>query len=374
MRSGSTNFTPRGLFCALAVFGAAVAAGCGGGGGGGTPPGSIPTVAPTATSSSAPATLPPFTTSTQTPITIACTTPAPAIVVAIPTIDGFAGTVTLHPLSCDNSPLNLAQTLTDVTPSGLPALPASSYPVIYDEISTSASLYLASGPTFSVTLPASVSVPANTTFYLALYDPENPAAGFQDDYAVGVVQSVSPTVVTFSGPAAAFTFTGAARYVFALYARSSSATPPTADPSQPPNTPPPSSAPSAPASATPTPMPTSTATATATPAPTPTNSPVGSGIAVTTDPSPIAFTQTGQTATITVSQTGFGGNFTISSNAPTTASVSPASRAPGALGQSVTFTVTAGTISGQATITITGGNGRTATVPAGLTITSGVIK
>jgi hypothetical protein len=234
--------------------------------------------------------------------------------------------------------------------------------VIYDDVSTSANLYLASGPTFSVKLPASVSIPANTTFYLALYDPENSAAGFQDDYAIGVAQSVSPTVVTFTGPATAFTFTAAARYVFALYARSSSATPPTADPSQPPNTPPPSGAPSAPASATPT------------PAPTPTNSPVGSGLAVTTNPSPIAFTTTGQTATITVSQTGFGGSFTISSNAPTTASVSPASLGPAAPGQNVTFTVTAGTQSGQATITITGGSGRTATVLAGLTITSGVIK
>ena len=307
MRSSYTNFTLRGLFCALAVAGAALAAGCGGGGGG-TTPGLVPTAIPTATSSSgAPATLPPFTTSTQTPITIACTTPPPAIAVALPAIDGFSGTVTLQPLSCDNSPLNLAQTLTDVTPSGLPALPASSYPVIYDDVSTSANLYLASGPTFSVKLPASVSIPANTTFYLALYDPENSAAGFQDDYAIGVAQSVSPTVVTFTGPATAFTFTAAA-----LYARSSSATPPTADPSQPPNTPPPSGAPSAPASATPT------------PAPTPTNSPVGSGLAVTTNPSPIAFTTTGQTATITVSQTGFGGCFTISSNAPTTASVSPA--------------------------------------------------
>ena len=103
--------------------------------------------------------------------------------------------------------------------------------------------------TYTVTVPAGVQ-PANTTLWLALYDPLRPSLGWQTGFAGPAVASGSS--ITFSAPA--YTYVGGQTYSVSVYAISSGGATPSPAPSI-------SPLPSPSGGSTPTPSPSPTPTA-----------------------------------------------------------------------------------------------------------------
>ncbi len=87
---------------------------------------------------------------------------------------------------------------------------------------------------------------------------------------------------------------------------------------------------------------------------------------LTASASTATFTASGQTQAVTVNETGYGGTFSVSSSNGAVASVTPAS----GVTNGGTFTITAGSTAGSATITITDSMSHSATVSVTNTLTS----
>jgi hypothetical protein len=123
-------------------------------------------------------------------------------------------------------------------------------------------------------------------------------------------------------------------------------------------TPTPSPTPTPKTTATPTPTPTATPTATPTPTPTPTP-----GI-LTVSTSSLSFGAVGSTLTFTVSETNYAGSFTATIDTPTIAKIAA---------NGTTFTVTANAV-GTATIIVKDVNGQRATITVTVTATGGTLS
>jgi subtilisin family serine protease len=219
---------------------------CGGGGGGGSAP-SVTTPTPT------PAVTPTL------PATSSAVVSAGASVqtASLSTIaGGYSGTVTL-PVATSGSgsaSLTLATTNAVAVSSTARALPkaigGSLDPLVFVTLTPSVNLTFATFPTFAFTLPASVSLPAGASLYLA-DDPGDVAGGWS---TLAGPAKLAGNVVTFPGAAGPVTFTSGVPYAFTLLATAQVLVIATPSPS-------PSPSPSSSSSASPSPSPTATSSA-----------------------------------------------------------------------------------------------------------------
>lgn len=104
------------------------------------------------------------------------------------------------------------------------SLATSIAPLLYIEIVTDPALTFAGAPSFSLSVPASEIV-ANTTYYLAQYDLQRPALGWQLGFEGPA--TISGTTLTFAAPSPASPLTMAAEIplYFALYGASGTPAP-----------------------------------------------------------------------------------------------------------------------------------------------------
>jgi hypothetical protein len=308
--------TSRFFFYVVPVAAAALIAGCGGGTSSFTP---VATPNPNA----------PFTV-TQTASVTSVAAP-----LSLPSSGGFGGALTLSARTVPASE-TLTETLTNIAPSAAPALQsvarsAQSRPTLsvvpgsqtlYVLITSSVAFVQTSPPVFALTLP-NADITAGAAYYLALYDPTQPALGWQRGFAGPA--TISGTTLTFAPTGTSFTFTAGVQYAFGVYTNTG---------------------------ATPSPVPTATATATASPTATPTPAPTATPIAVTASATQ---TYVGTNQTFVATETGYAGVFTA------TATCTNGANSSGTVG-----TITPGTATpaptGGATFTFVPANPGTCTV------------
>ncbi|GAC1503026.1 MAG: hypothetical protein NVS1B14_08170 [Vulcanimicrobiaceae bacterium] len=108
-------------------------------------------------------------------------------------------------------------------PTGLPNLNPPNVLLLYFSFSDPTSVTFTGFPGFSFTLPAGVNT-STQQFFIAFYDPKNPAAGWQTGFSGPA--SVSGQTLTFTGSSTPFAMTGGSTYNFALYAIPTGPTPP----------------------------------------------------------------------------------------------------------------------------------------------------
>lgn len=132
---------------------------------------------------------------------------------------------------------------------------------------------------------------------------------------------------------------------------------------------------------TPSATPTPAATATPTPAPTatPTPAPTATPTAAPPTPAPlslstasVSLTAAGQSATFSVSESGYGGALTAANGTPSCSGIATFSPA-GASGPSATFTVTA-VAAGQCTIVVSDTHGQSISETVYVTTTTGTVN
>ena len=223
---------------------------CGGGGGGGgsvtpavtttSPPTSKPTPAPTAAAVSI-------------PVGSSSTT------AALGTVSGQSGSLGV-PAASNGSGSVTAQ-LVASQPAGSPVLQSSARlpraigsseltPILFVDFTPSATLTFGTTPSFAFAFPAGFALAAGSQAYVALYDPTQPALGWQTFLGPATVTGATATGIAISfGPVArSVTFQANQTYVFCLFATAATINP----------------------APTPTSSPSPTATATAAPTSTPT--------------------------------------------------------------------------------------------------------
>ncbi len=343
---------------ALAV--AAVAVGCGGGGGssgggGGTPPTTAPTTAPTAVPTATPVALP--SQAAFAPVSTTAAFPAAAggsYAVAVPTNVPYPTSISF-PASGANVPAgtNVTSTLTNVQPAGLPVissfarsvqstrspqLDAPPTVIEFVQLLLTQTATFANGPSITVGLPSSFAGVSGVAYWAAL------CPGSCTSWTYGIPATV------MSGNSVSFvitpltTVTANVTYTIGIYAISASAP-------------------------TPSPAPTSSA-----PAPTPTPAfPVAA-------PTTVAFTSLSATpAPVTVTEAGYTGNFSVTipsgtcSPAPSASPGQPVTVSPASAANPATFNVTPVT-AGACLLVFSDSAGRSATVNAGVTLTTGIIQ
>jgi hypothetical protein len=208
----------KGAFVATAV---AVLAACGGGGGGG---GVLPSAPATATPQAV----------TSASVTYAFPTSGGPFSEQLPAYHEYLGTLLLPIVT---SPAGTKETITVSTtlPSGAPQLQsvrrgAMSYDnaaIEYVTLTYGNAVHMNALPSFQFSLPSTISTTAEH-FYVAFYDPGDPAAGWQDA-AIGPAHA-SGQVLSFGSPnppaygARQFTFLANKNYLFALYNENASFT------------------------------------------------------------------------------------------------------------------------------------------------------
>ena len=193
------------------LIAAAAVAACGGGGGGTS---STPVVQTSITA--APATPVPTPTPTASPAPLASTSASASVTAAggsvaftAPIGAGYTSNVTFG--AGASASATISGTF-ETTASGAPAvasvkrLPktigATVTPLVFFVLSTNTTLTFPATPAFTVTLPAAVTFPAGTSFYLAEYDATS-TSGW--NVFVGPA-TVSGSIVTFAPTANAVTF------------------------------------------------------------------------------------------------------------------------------------------------------------------------
>jgi hypothetical protein len=252
-------------------------------------------------------------------------------------------------LSADGAQISPGTTVdtesSDETPTDAPA-PTSRTRVTLEKaakvhietvaVKFSQKVVLKNRPTFVFTFAPGFLV-ANANYYLQMYDSSEPDLGWQDPFeGPATVNGNSLLLVDSSNK---FTFEAGVKYRFDLYAVSSDSSP------------------------TPFPAPSGTGPA---PTPTPASSPSPIFGLLTVTPGSFAFTEGGQTETLTVSEAGYAGAFTATVADPTLATV----------GQTIpgTFLVTATQNPGASAVVIKDNQGQTVRVQFTVTITTGTIS
>lgn len=198
-------------------------------------------------------------------------------------------------------------------------------------VAFSQTVTLLTRPTFVFTFPDGFLIAAN--YYLEYYDSSEPSLGWQDPFEGPA--TIDGNTLLFVDANHTFTFKARVIYFFDLYSVSTRATP-------------------TPIPATPTPV----------ASPSPTASPVAGQLTVT--PTSFSFDAAGQTETLVASEAGSTGAFTATINGAALGTITKVS--------SNTFTVTGGNSPGRSSVTVADGNGRTASVPFTVTITTGTIS
>jgi hypothetical protein len=296
------------FFYAVPVVAAALVAACGGG---------TTNYTPVATTNP----------NSQFTVTQTAAVSSVAAPLVLPSSGAFGGTLTLSARTVPASE-TLTETLTNIAPTAGPVLQSNARlaqsrsaesvvagsQTLYVLITSSLSFVQTSPPVFALTLP-SVDITAGAMYYLALYDPMQPALGWQRGFAGPA--TISGTTLTFAPTGTTFTFAAGVQYAFGVYTNTG---------------------------ATPSPVPAATATATASPTPTP--------IAVTASATQ---TYVGTNQTFVATETGYTGAFTA------TAACTNGANSSGTVG-----TITAGTATpaptGGATFTFVPANPGTCTV------------
>jgi hypothetical protein len=248
------------------------------------------------------------------------------------------------------------------------ANPPTNVPIIYFELTVSATTVFSTFPSFTLNFPSSIH-PADGPFYVAFYDPTATSPAW--DLFFEGPGTVADSMVTFNpANASDFTLQGGAQYVFAIYQQRATLAPSpspsaTAIASAAP-TPAPSSIPTPAPSPTPTPAPTPTPTLAPTPTPTPVPSPTPVG--------PLSFTS-GTVSLLgigasfaqqtTLQEASYTGAFTITTNScSSTATLTPSVNS----GPSSAITVT-GIAAGTCSVTFEDSFAQSATLT--INVTSG---
>ncbi len=298
----------------VAVGTAALLAACGGGTAASTT-GTVPSAAsPSPTPSPAAfACAAPSCTTTSSPVVSSASAPQ---TVALPGFGGTSGTLTLPAGTQVQGGSAALQVALESAPGGVPALQAARRRPAAVGV-TNAQLYVVLQPSQAIALPAfpSFAFDAATTLvlpgeneFLAYYDPAQ--AGYR---TVGGPVVAGGGVVGFAGEPAPLVLAAGQACVFALYGIP------------------------VPAAGNPVPLPAS-----------------------------VGFTQTGQKQILTVSEQGYSGAFSASSNDGAVVTVSPASP--------TTFVLTAGATAGGTSVAVSDADGHTSLVDVGLTITIGTVR
>ncbi|HET7813270.1 MAG TPA: Ig-like domain-containing protein [Candidatus Baltobacteraceae bacterium] len=303
----------------------------------------------------------PIQTTTPTPVPLATQAPyqaqsvqtlAAAAPVPLPTGAPISGSIALPQQATIPANTQLAVTLQNTAPAGVPQLldtlrrpevrtrytaPSNVSVVSYVSLLFTQDLSLDAAPAFSFTLPAGDALP-NTRYYLAFYDAARPSLGWQLGFEGP--GTLGGSVVTFSGtqPVA---FQAYAEYWFGLYAVSQTAAAPTPAPSVSPTTAP---------TVQPSALPTGLVTPTPSPAPD-----------LTLSASQIDLLAVNATSTLAASDPNYTGTFGATSSNPNVATVSQTS--PGI------FTIKAIAV-GTTTVTVTEANGASKTCTVTVTTTT----
>ena len=356
------------IACASALGIAAV--GCGGGGNVTPKPVTSATASPTPTPTPTPTPIP---LPSQTPYvvqavaTLPPATPVPAgqtpapVPVALPTGGPVSGSMDIATSGSAISPgTQIATQLTNTAPAGLPGLTtlvrthyssgsaqggAAISVIAYLNVLFNEDVLLSQAPSFKFSLSSSYVFPG-ASYYLAMYNPNLPALGWQLGFEGP--GTVTGSTVTFTGGSSSIYFQAWTSYYLGLYAVPASAATPTPAPSATPTM-----APTVAPSALPTGMPTPTPTPSPAPNPTPTP-----GFELV--PSTLTFNGTGLTQTFSAIDFGYSGAYTATSSDSKIATVSVSGS---------TFTVTSAG-AGTATITVSESNGKTATCTVIVTTTT----
>lgn len=248
------------VFCRAGTFGvaiivAATMTACGGGGGGGsssTGSGVVPNT-PTATPTSVAITPSPTPTPSPIPAPVATIVAVPVSGTAapVPAVAGYSGTVAFAApvasgsanvtLTSSSGPTGGAPTLSSaarrpMAVSGAPGL-------FYVSLVSDGTLAFTGYPSFTFTLPSTLTLTPNQPFYLALYSSDQPTLGYAGPVAASAVTSVNgKNTITFTSAFnSGFTINKGVKYEFVVFTISTSLSTPTA-------------------TATPTPTPTPTGT------------------------------------------------------------------------------------------------------------------
>lgn len=238
--------------------------------------------------------------------------PSAAQTAVLPSLAGIAGTVTFGAGTQAPSGASLQLTV-ETVPGDVAALQSAlRRPAAVG--ATSAQLYVVLRPAQTITLPAfptfSFTLPA------AIASAQlNEYVAFYDTAQGGYRALYGPAravggVVTFTGPSAPLVLVAGQTYAFALYGVPAAGNPVAA-------------------------------------------------------PSTVAFVTPGQTQTVTVSEPNYAGSFSARSSDPAIVTVTPVS--------GTSFTLTAGTSAGAATVVVSDAAGRATPIAVGLTLTSGAI-
>lgn len=225
--------------------------------------------------------------------------------------------------------------------AGSPAISVIAYlSILFNE-----DVLLSQAPSFTFALPSSDVVPG-ASYYLAMYNPNTPALGWQLGFEGPGTASTNS--VKFTASSGSMFFQAWTAYYLGLYAAPANAATPTPAPSTAPTM-----APTVAPSALPTGMPAPTPTPTAAPNPTP-----SPGFEVL--PNSLSFNGTGLSQTFSAIDFGYSGTYTAATSDPKVATVSVSGS---------TFTVTSAG-AGTATITVSESNGKTAACTVTVTTTT----
>ena len=213
-------------FLGVALVMAALLCACGGGGSA-VPPTVTPTTAPTPVSTAA---------AVSIPVGAVPTT------AALGTIAGQTASLTVPVAASGSGSVNaqLLATQPSVTPTlqsskRLPRAIGTSQltPLLFVAFMPTVAFTFSSTPAFTFTFPAGFSLASGTQPYIALYDPTQPAAGWQNFLGPGTVTGSSSTGITiaFASIANAVSFQANQTYIFALFTTGAIITVPTPTPS-----------------------------------------------------------------------------------------------------------------------------------------------
>ena len=186
----------------LTAIAAGVLAGCGGGGSGSSPSDAFPFAQPPAPSSAKTS----FSDTAQS-VTLPPTAGYTVTAMLPPAISG-AGTAAT--ISAGISPPGIDPVIAPTQTGSGPA----AIPLIYVGLVSATAVSLPSLPSFTITLPDSIAT--TPSFYLGLYDPAKPLAG----YALGTEgpATVSGSTLTFTAPATPIALQANQVYALSLYA------------------------------------------------------------------------------------------------------------------------------------------------------------
>jgi hypothetical protein len=164
--------------------------------------------------------------------------------VALPSGGGYSGQLSLTGDAQNIPPgTTLDSTITDQSPTGTPGLSTALHsadnsssppappvsPLVYFSLTFSQTVALSGAPAFTISLPKNFTVPPNTAFWVAEYDPTWAQYCWQLGFEGPVIANNGQ--LTFAGSTRPVTFQAGVQYWFMVYATSANGPSPTPAPS-----------------------------------------------------------------------------------------------------------------------------------------------